>query len=230
MNAKTQSVARRTIAGAQSIPIFTSPAWKRRANRTALALATAAALLPLATQAAKPPKPPPNNAAFVPVNLGHTATDLNNAGQVVGSTSLPGYPDSYHYQACLLNPGDTDGNGVPDTWFADQNADGQNDLIIALGTLPGSTSTRASAINDLGLVVGSSTDTDAAFLVVPQGSSWYQDANGDGVNDLMIALGTLPGAAPGCAPRDLNLNNLGQVVGWFSEPGGIYTGFLLNPV
>jgi uncharacterized membrane protein len=46
----------------------------------------------------------------------------------------------------------------------------------------------------------------------------------------MIALGTLPGAAPGCAPRDLNLNNLGQVVGWFSEPGGICTGFLLNPV
>jgi uncharacterized membrane protein len=191
-----------------------------------LALACGTFTFALSTQAAKPPP----NAAFVPVNLGQTATAINNAGQVVGSTTIPGYPETCK-QACLLNPRDADGNGVPDTWFADQNADGKNDLIIALGTLPGSTRTWASAVNDLGLVVGLGDigNTRRAFIVVPQAGSWYQDANGDGLNDLMVSLGTLAGATPGSTPRDLNLNNLGQVIGSFSPPwDGI--GFLLNPV
>ena len=197
------------------------------------------------TQAAKPPKPPPSP-AYVTVFVGGlrssdglvqaSVSDLNNLGQVVGGTSIQGYDSAHYSQAFLLNPRDTDGDGVPDTWFVDElqnatgapGADGQNDLIIGLGVLPGASSSGVSAINDLGMVVGAS---DAGgFVVVPTDTDsdgqpeWWRQADGQppGVNDLMVQLVTFqPGAD--CAPTDINGH--GQIVG---TSGG--KGFLLTPV
>ncbi len=233
-----------------------------------LALACGALTSAASSQAAKPPKPPPtpSGPAYVTVALGGLrssegiirtwAADLNNASQVVGYTSIPGSVDG-NVQAFLLNPRDTNGDGSPDTWFADAvnngtgtpGSDGQNDLIVGLGNFPGSQSGGATAVNDLGLVVGSchlydpvtQVSSEKAFIVVPQDTDHdgradcrYQDADGDGYNDLMVALGHLPGILGSSAPEGLNINNQGQVVGCFlsQDVNGAFlgrVGFLLTP-
>jgi uncharacterized membrane protein len=207
-----------------------------------LALACGTLTFAVTTQAGKPvkPPPPPPTPAYVPVLLGGLQpsdglistgiTDLNNAGQVVGSTCLPGYDSGHHGQAFLLNPRDNDADGKPDTWFADEvqnatgvpGADGQNDLIIGLGYIPGYASSGATAVNDLGFVVGSSGTT--GFVVVPEDTNgdgradlWCQDVSPqDGFNDLMVSLGSE------YAPEDIN--NLGWIVGTCRG-----NGFLLIP-
>jgi len=211
-----------------------------------LALACGTLTFVMSAEAGKPVKPP-STPAFTPVSLGglissdglilNRASAINNAGQVVGYTGVPGYPNGYH-QAYLLNPRDTNGDGNPDTWFVDavQNAtglpgpDGQNDLIIGLGNLPACTQGYAMAINDLGLVVGRSSASQM-FIVVPEDGLWYQDVNSDGINDLMRSLGALPGRA-GWTLSSITLNNLGQVTGWSYDPNNssLRGGFLLTPV
>jgi len=180
----------------------------------------------------------------------HTrASDINNLGQVVGGTGIPGL-DRDHDQAFLLNPRDTDEDGKPDLWFVDEEdnatgspgADGQNDLILGLGNLPGALHAPASAVNDLGVVVGLSYYWDPAtqisrteaYIVAPNESGcWYQDSDNDGVNDLMLPLGKLPGMPDPAAPNGLNINNRGQVIGCFYSEvaSGVYqlAGFLLTP-
>ena len=115
------------------------------------------------------------------------AADLNQAGQVVGSS------------------GDADGHTHGFLW--------ENGTMIDLGTLGGSYSW-ATAVNDLGQVVGSAyLPEDAsyhAFLVNPQGAGWFQDSDLDGRNDFMMDLGTLRGS-PYSDVTDIN--NAGQVVG-----------------
>lgn len=228
-----------------------------------VALACSIITLAASVQAGKPVKPPPTPSTppYITVPLGglrssdgvlnNFASDINNAGQVVGNTSLPGYDWADSSQAYLLNPGDTNGDGKPDTWFVDADSDGQSDLIIGLGTFPACATcnrhTFATAVNDFGLVVGTALEYDFstmvgiphAFIVVPADSNgdgksdcWYQDSDNDSFNDLMVSLGRPPGVPDTFFPTEINLNNAGQVIGVFCDPNGDspYTGFLLTPV
>lgn len=212
-----------------------------------LVLASSAITFAAPIQAGKPAKPPPPQPtpAYVTVPLGGLrasdgavgawSADINNAGQVVGGTYLPGYDSAHHRQAFLLNPHDADQDDKPD-WFADADSDGQNDLIIGLGHLPGYPSSDAASVNDLGFVVGNSAGT--AFILVPEdttgdglGDCWYKDVNPpDGLNDLIVPLG-MPQGAVDSAAKDIN--SQGQVVGSFGivDTDGVYLnrGFLLTP-
>ena len=127
------------------------------------------------------------------------ATDINDAGQVVG-VSLR---SDYGWRAFL--------------W--------QDGVMTDLGTLGGDYS-RAVGINDVGQIVGHSftgDGTDHAFLLTPEDTDgngapdhWFRDSNTDGKNDLMLDLG------PNTVANDLN--NAGQVVG-HSGPAGAERAF-----
>jgi probable HAF family extracellular repeat protein len=80
------------------------------------------------------------------------ALGINDAGQVVGRSGD---------FAFLLNPEDSDGDGVPDRWYRDSNNDGGNDLMVRLGQHDG----RAAAVNAGGQVVGD--DATGGFLWTP---------------------------------------------------------------
>jgi probable HAF family extracellular repeat protein len=142
-----------------------------------------------------------------------TATDINAAGQVVGTADSP-----QNVRAVLWN----------------------NGTIINLGTrqLDGlNGESQASAINDLGQIVGWSDVKSRldypylephAFLITPEDTDgdstpdrWFRDLDSDGVNDLMIDL-----ACPR-APYSLgiDINNVGQVVAVGNDMAS-YTAFL----
>ena len=134
------------------------------------------------------------------------ATDINDHGMVVGGAAEVAF---------VVVPEDTDGDGKPDTWFRDTNLDGSNDLMFRLGPDVNSEGTEPHAINDFGWVVGNDVTLewgDMPFLVIPQDANgdgkpdtWFADANGDGVNDLMRHLPFSKDAA--------DVNNQGQIVG-----------------
>lgn len=140
------------------------------------------------------------------------AWGISNSGYVVGYVS--NYPGSDERRAFIVVPEDTDGDGVPDTWFRDTDGDGYNDLMIDLGTLPGDSGSSAFTVNDSGQVVGSSDSR--GFLITPEDSDgdgvleWFLD-DGSGGNALMIELGPLSGADT-CSAEAINFS--GQVVGW----------------
>src|SRR5262245_12692117 len=137
----------------------------------------------------------------VMTNLGTLGGDfsrafgINDSGQVVGMSRLA--TGAFAYRAFLLTPEDTDGNGTPDRWFRDSNADGANDLMRNLGTLGGSNPTsRAEDVNDLGQVVGTSSwDTQSG--VASRAFLWQ--------NGVMSDLGTLGGSTSQA------INDAGQI-------------------
>ena len=80
------------------------------------------------------------------------ASHINNLGQVVGGIYNEG-PDIPH--AMLVNPEDTDGDGIPDRWYRDKDQNGENDLMIDLGAWGADLcESSAHGINDLGQVAG----------------------------------------------------------------------------
>ncbi|MGE3180373.1 MAG: DUF3466 family protein [Phycisphaerae bacterium] len=145
------------------------------------------------------------------------ATAISNANHVVGWADVDGFGQLH---AFLVKPV----NGV---WYIDEfdkegnpGPDIVNDIMIDLGTLDSeSVVSAAHGVNDNGWVTGYSYVSEAntdngqsafhAFLVMPQGGQWFVDADVDGINDLMIDLGTLGGNNS----WGRGINNAGQIVG-----------------
>ncbi|MFO0954048.1 MAG: Calx-beta domain-containing protein [Isosphaeraceae bacterium] len=129
------------------------------------------------------------------------ALGVNDVGQVVGR-SMTG-DGTYH--GFLLTPEDTDGNGTPDRWFRDANADGKNDLMLDLGP-----NTAAEDVNNAGQVVGHSGNPYVSTRAV----LWQ--------NGVMTDLGTLGGSSSSATA----VNDAGQVTGVSSSATGTRSAFL----
>ena len=132
--------------------------------------------------------------------------DINNLGQVLGTAELWVPNLHIHY---------------PVLWQIDDATTGEYLEPIDLGTLSPGVNSYAVAMNDLGQVVGYSNVGGGAFqawLVDPRDMDgdgaleWFWDADGDGINDLMVALN--PG---GGATQPYGINNAGQVVGTYRK-------------
>jgi len=120
-------------------------------------------------------------------------------------------------------------------FWEDSNANNRSDPgeMIDLGTLGGMES-EASFIHDSGLVLGKADviggDTHAFLLVPIYDTSnnpviWFLDGNSDGINDLMIDLGTFGGTESwACA-----MNDSGKITGTARNNHDIMRSFLLTP-
>jgi len=159
-----------------------------------------------------------------------SAYGINKAGQVVGES------DNLYAQRhpFVLDPEDTDKDGVPDLWFRDADGDGANDLMTDLGTFGGGGRNIAFDINNSGLVVGQAFPSSGGlwpFLVRPEDTDgdgkpeWFRDDNGDGINDLMTYLGTL-GGSDSNAPA---INDSGWVAGFSTTSAGQNRGYVIIP-
>lgn len=145
-----------------------------------------------------------------------SATAISNNNHIVGWADL----SSGAIHAFLVTP-------VNGEWFVDIGPgapDGVNDLMIDLGTLPNAVESSATDVNDSGVVVGWSFNAGEykAFMITPVGGVWFQDANADNANDMMVNLGTLGG--PNSWARGVNNNN--QVVGESTTSGRNIRAFL----
>lgn len=125
-----------------------------------------------------------------------SASDVNDAGIVVGYAYLANNNPPARYHAFMLTPS---GN----TWFVDADADGDNDLMADIGTLGGHNSW-ARAINNANQVVGESDTADF-------NTHGFLYSNGS-----MTDLGTLGGRSSSAA----DVNELGHVVGWADNENG----------
>jgi len=160
------------------------------------------------------------------------ANGINNLGMVVGCADDH---DELAY-AMLIIPEDTDEDGLPDCWYRDDDEDGDNDLMINLGTL-GLANSQALAINDLGQIVGDSGIPSGkrnrrGFLLTPEDTDedgapdlWFRDDDADGINDLMTNLGQLSSHETWDSYA-LDVNNFGQVVGYSATDSEGNHGFL----
>jgi len=149
------------------------------------------------------------------VNLGNLPLEgnesiayaISNSGYVCGK--LFSLHVSEH--GFIIVPEDVDGDGNLD-WFADEDGDGYNDLMIDLGKLQADDSVCPYDVSDSGQVVGRLSS--GAFLVIPEINEdgeleWFRDAGG-GINSLMIKLEALTEDAYSSAYA---INSSGQIVG-----------------
>jgi uncharacterized membrane protein len=125
-----------------------------------------------------------------------SASDINDAGQLVGSTSGPGGYGTY-----LINPEDTNGDGTPDRWNRDTNGDGANDLMVLLPD-PSGTNSYNIHINAGGQVVFGNLLWTPHTPNGTTGSLTVLNPNADGT-----WIATYPS----------DINDSGQVVGVVSE-------------
>jgi probable HAF family extracellular repeat protein len=120
------------------------------------------------------------------------AFDVNNDGLVVGSS----YSADGLTHAFVVVPEDTEGDGIPDYWYRDDDGDGINDLMVDLNDLirpdRGLHLHTARGINDRGQIVGMGRNANGeqrAFRFTPG----YTDETGVEVPACLENLGTLPG-------------------------------------
>ena len=127
------------------------------------------------------------------------ANGVNRSGTVVGQFAKGNF-----WQAFSITPTDEDHDGVPDTWFKDeQPADHVNDLFADLGaTRPGASV--ATAINDNGTVVGI-----------------YQSATGE-----WLPFGTAGG--PGDRPNDIANSNDAVGLNTLTQRALLFPGTVLD--
>ena len=202
--------------------------WRKRAGPGAW-IVTAAVVFGVAVGSAsakKPPKPPPDDdgPAYTLIDLGtlggtySKAFAINEAGQVVGNSNTAD-GETYPF---LVTPEDTDGDGTPDRWFRDDDADGVNDLMISLGLLGGGGSFGfggiALDINEHGQVVGWSTIDDPTNNEMMHAFLWAEEE--------MIDLGLFE---VGKGSMVAAINNHGLIVGR-SASTSIDSGFLIVPL
>lgn len=142
------------------------------------------------------------------------ALGMNDVGQVVGQSAS----STHIVRAFLVTPEDTDGNGVPDRWFRDNNSDGKNDLMRDLGTLGGNyTEAVAHDVNNLGEVVG----TTSIVWPLTHASRAFRWQNG-----VMTNLGTFGGQDSYAN----TINDAGQVGGMFHITGSLHAFLWKNGV
>src|SRR5262249_43899797 len=72
------------------------------------------------------------------------ASAINDRGQVTGWAHTAG--NAHH--GFLITPEDTNGDGKPDRWYQDSNADGANDLMRDLGALSASGANYPGDVNN----------------------------------------------------------------------------------
>jgi len=210
-----------------------------------LALACGTLTYAATTQAGKPSKPPPEPTPSYTLTLlergpWYVGCAVNNSGLVVGQSCRP---PEYPEHPFIVVPEDTNGNGLPDQWFRDNDGDGLNDLLLELGPVPPYSGDvyyegRADDINEAGQVVGdfwvddyyNNTSEYVAFVVTPADVDqdgrleWFwPDANG--ANALMTRLDL--GLSPTTFVYPTAVNNLGQIVGRY-YPSDSERGFLLE--
>lgn len=144
----------------------------------------------------------------------HQAFDISNGGQVVGTARLRVVCDPVDIDvqtSFILMPAVLSDFGTPFPGDALVNLRTFGDLCLAHDST-------AVAISNTNHVVGwADLDSPAgavhAYLVTPSNGDWYIDvAPVDGVNDLMIDLGTLDSESSVSAAT--NVNDAGVVVGY----------------
>jgi len=197
----------------------------------------------------KPPKPPPEPPPAAPyelIMLGDAgsdshAIDVNESGLVVGSVSYY-FPEGYSYShATLVVPEMENGNLI---WRKDADGDGQNDLLVDLGTPAGADSNSGPCnINDHGVILGGAlhpvpdqAPNDFAWLLAPKvvdGRLTWTDLDQGGVNGLIEILPVVGDLEdPYLVALPQHINNHGEValvVQSWNPSDRWQRGFLLIP-
>lgn len=139
-----------------------------------------------------------------PEGIGVEVKKINNRGQVIGYIEMPD-DMFYSVHAFVVTPRDTDSDDAPDTWYADDDGDGYNDLITMLDSGFSYHDSNVTDINDLGQVL---------FLGGYDSYIWQ-----DGTYTRITGLGTK-------GVNAMEINNRSQVVGSYNIATNVNHGFI----